>query len=183
MFVGLGNPGARYDNTRHNIGRDAIVRVASAHGSRLDQVKHNALFTTVSIRAQRVLLATPTTYMNESGRAVAPLARFYRVPHEALVLLYDDIDLPLGALRIRASGGAGGHNGASSVLKALGTQDVPRIRIGVGRPPPQWDPADYVLARFAADERAAADGATADAAAAVEAIARDGLPSAMNAYN
>jgi PTH1 family peptidyl-tRNA hydrolase len=183
LVVGLGNPGDRYAGTRHNVGRDVVAVLASAHGTSLRQVKHNALFDLVTIQGVRVCLATPTTYMNESGRAVAPLSRFYRVPPMATILVFDDIDLPLGQLRIRTRGGAGGHNGAGSVFKAVGTTDMPRVRIGVGRPPARWDAADHVLARFSADERPVADAAVRSAAEAVETIVRDGLTEAMNAYN
>lgn len=183
LVVGLGNPGARYEDTRHNVGRAVVLEVARRHGVALDQLKHQARFGRGHIDAQRVCLATPTVYMNESGRAVAPLARFYGVPPERLLLVFDDLDLPLGALRVRASGGAGGHNGVASVLGAMGDGAVPRVRVGIGRPPPAWDPADFVLSRFAPAEQAAAGEAIAGAADAVEMVVRVGLDQAMNAVN
>jgi len=183
LVVGLGNPGPRYAATRHNLGREALLRFAALHGAVLDQLKERARYGRLEVADQRVCAATPTTYMNESGRAVAPLARFFKIRPERVLLVVDDLDLPLGTLRVRPHGGAGGHNGVASVLEALATQAVPRVRLGIGRPPPDWDPADYVLARFAPDECAAAEELAEMGAQAVEAVLRDGLDKAMNALN
>jgi len=183
LIVGLGNPGPRYAGTRHNLGREAVEALAARHGAALDQAKFNARFGRGRIGAVPVALATPLTYMNESGRAVAPLARFFRVPPERLLVAFDDLDLPLGTLRLRAEGGAGGHNGMADVLRALGTTGVPRLRLGIGRPPAGWDPADYVLSRFAAGERAEADALAQAAADAAERVVAQGLEAAMNAVN
>jgi peptidyl-tRNA hydrolase, PTH1 family len=183
LIVGLGNPGARYEGTRHNVGRAVVEAVALTCGASLDRVKHRARFGRAEVAGARVVLATPTTYMNESGEAVAPLARFYRVAPSAVVLVHDDLDLPLGRLRIRSGGGAGGHNGVASVVRLLGTDAVPRLRVGIGRPPAGWDAADYVLARFSADERPCADEAIGRAVHAIESLVREGVDGAMNAYN
>jgi PTH1 family peptidyl-tRNA hydrolase len=183
LIVGLGNPGKKYEATRHNMGREVVVQLAQRHDVTLDQIKHHARFATATIEGRRVCLATPTTFMNESGRAVGELARFYKVSPQSVLLVCDDLDLPLGRIRIRASGGAGGHRGVASALSTLGTPDVPRLRLGIGRPPPDWDAVDYVLARFGPGERAEADEAVALGADAVEAVLRDGLVAAMNRYN
>jgi PTH1 family peptidyl-tRNA hydrolase len=183
LIAGLGNPGERYEATRHNLGRWAVLELAARHAIALDALKLRSRFGLGRIEEQRVCLATPTTFMNESGQAVAPLARFYRVPAGRVLLASDDLDLPLGVVRIRPSGGPGGHNGLADVLAALGTEGVPRVRIGIGRPPPGWDAADYVLSRFAADEAAVAAEAADAASRAIESVLRDGLPAAMNRYN
>jgi PTH1 family peptidyl-tRNA hydrolase len=182
-LVGLGNPGQRYADTRHNLGRVAVEAFASRHGIALDEIRHGCRFGRGDLAGLRVCVATPTGYMNESGRCVAALARYYRVPPDRVLLFYDDLDLPVGALRVRPSGGAGGHNGVASSLSALGASNVPRVRLGVGRPPVEWDAADYVLARFAADERPAVAACVDRAVAAAEAILTDGVDVAMNAYN
>jgi PTH1 family peptidyl-tRNA hydrolase len=183
LVVGLGNPGPRYAGTRHNLGRVAVERLAARHGTALDTVKHQSRFGTARLDDSRVCLVVPTTYMNESGRPVAALARFYRVPPERLLLVYDDLDLPLGTLRLRPEGGAGGHNGVSDVIRQLGTSAFPRLRLGIGRPPPGWDGADYVLATFRPAERPEADETAERAADAIERVLADGLDAAMNAVN
>jgi PTH1 family peptidyl-tRNA hydrolase len=183
LVAGLGNPGPRYEDTRHNMGRRALLRLAAARGVALDQIRMRCRLGSWHRDSSRVVLATPTTYMNESGQAIGPLARFFKLPPERVLLVYDDIDLPLGTLRVRAAGGAGGHNGVASVLAALGSAEVPRVRLGIGRPPPGWDPADYVLARFLEAELPAAEELADRAVEAVEAVLTDGLDSAMNRYN
>jgi PTH1 family peptidyl-tRNA hydrolase len=183
LVVGLGNPGPRYAGTRHNIGRDAVDALASRHGIRLGSTKFNARFGHGDVAGAPLCLAEPLTYMNLSGQAVAPLARFFKVPAERVLLVFDDMDLPLGALRLRPDGGSGGHNGVASVIASLGTPTEPRVRLGIGRPAAGWDAADYVLARFDATERAAAEELVGRAADAVEAIIADGLDAAMNQFN
>lgn len=183
LVVGLGNPGPRYADTRHNLGRVAVEALARQLGTALAQTKFNARFGLAKIGPARVVLAYPLTFMNESGRAVAPLARFFKVPPARLLVVTDDLDLPLGRLRLRAEGGAGGHNGLSSVIQALGTTRFPRLRLGIGRPPAGWDPADYVLAGFGPEERIEAERAVERACAAVESVGRDGLDAAMSAHN
>ncbi len=183
LIVGLGNPGPRYRGTRHNIGRRALEELAARWDAQLDETRFNARFGTIRRDGQRLCLAVPITFMNEAGRAVAPVARFYRVPPERLLVIHDDLDLPLGALRLRAGGGSGGHRGMASVITALGTRDFPRLRLGIGRPPPKWDPADYVLAPFRTEERAIAAHSMALAADVVETTVREGIARAMNVCN
>lgn len=183
LVVGLGNPGPRYANTRHNLGREAVFRVAERNAVQLDQAKMRARYGLGLVSGLRACLATPTTFMNESGQAVAPLARFYKVPPERVLLAYDDLDLSLGTVRIRPAGGPGGHNGVASVLQAFGTQDVPRVRLGIGRPPDGWDAADYVLGRFSPEDRAVAQAVAVEAAEAIECVLLDGIDAAMNRYN
>jgi PTH1 family peptidyl-tRNA hydrolase len=183
LVVGLGNPGPRYAGTRHNIGRVTVEHLARRHGFSVGATRFDARYGTGRLGVARLALAEPLTFMNLSGQAVAPLARFFKVPPERVLLVCDDLDLPLGALRLRPGGGSGGHNGLSSVLAALGTAEVPRLRLGIGRPPAGWDAADYVLARFDAAEAAAAEALAERGADAVETAVRVGLAAAMNAFN
>jgi PTH1 family peptidyl-tRNA hydrolase len=183
LVVGLGNPGPRYADTRHNAGRMVVAELARRHAVELGSVKFNARFGSVRIGDVRVMLAMPLCYMNESGQAVAPLARFYQIPPERILAVYDDLDLPLGRLRLRADGGAGGHNGVSSLIRSLGTPTFPRLRLGIDRPPAGWDGADYVLGRFTKDERELIDSRLPDAADAIERTVREGVLAAMNVVN
>lgn len=183
LIVGLGNPGRRHRGTRHNLGREVVKALAERWGVALDQLWASARFGLAHRGGSKCVLAVPITFMNESGRAVAPLVRRFELePHDILVVV-DDLDLPLGALRLRVSGGSGGHRGLSSVTKALGTEEYPRLRLGIGRPPEDWDPARYVLARFTDAERAVADGAISDAVEALEQAVDQGLDVAMNTWN
>jgi PTH1 family peptidyl-tRNA hydrolase len=183
MVVGLGNPGPRYADTRHNAGRLAVDHLARRHAVAIGSVKFNARFGQLRLDSQRLLLVLPQTYMNQSGQAVAPLARFYQVRPERILTVYDDLDLPLGRLRLRAEGGAGGHNGVASLIQALGTPAFPRLRLGIGRPPAGWEGVDYVLGRFTEDERGVIDACLPEAADAMECAAREGITAAMNRFN
>jgi len=183
LVVGLGNPGPRYADTRHNAGRMVTAHLARRHGVELDSVKFNVRFGKLRLEGATALLATPLTYMNESGQAVAPLARFYQVPVERILAVYDDLDLPPGRLRLRSEGGAGGHNGVASLIRSLGGQGFPRLRVGIGRPPAGWEGVDYVLGRFTDAERALIEGCLPEAADAIERTLREGITAAMNAYN
>ncbi len=183
LVVGLGNPGPRYADTRHNAGRMAVEHLARRHAVALDSVKFNARFGQLRLDAVRALVALPQTYMNESGQAVAPLARFYQLRPERILAVYDDLDLPPGRLRLRAEGGAGGHNGVASLIRALGTPAFPRLRLGIGRPPPGWQGVDYVLGRFTADEHGVVDASLPIAADAIECVLREGIVAAMNNFN
>lgn len=183
LIVGLGNPGGRYAGTRHNIGRDAVEALSQRSGVAIDQLKHQARFGVGRLDAARVCLVLPMTYMNLSGQAVAPIARFYQVPPERVLAVYDDIDLPLGRLRLRAEGGHGGHNGMRSLIELLGTDRFPRLRLGVGRPPAGWDTADHVLARFAPEEAPAAAALIDDAVATLRDVVGRGVLAAMNQAN
>jgi PTH1 family peptidyl-tRNA hydrolase len=157
--------------------------VAERTDARLDATRFNALFGLGAIGESRVCVALPLRYMNESGSAVAPLARFYKLPAERVLAVYDDLDLPVGKVRIRAGGGSGGNRGALSVARALGTDEFPRVRVGIGRPPDGWNAADYVLAPFAADERAAIAAASETAASAALYVITHGVDAAMNMTN
>ncbi|MFQ5460864.1 MAG: aminoacyl-tRNA hydrolase [Anaerolineae bacterium] len=183
LVVGLGNPGARYDGTRHSVGREVIRRLSHRHEAPLDTSKFNALFGRGRIGDHRVVLALSLTYMNESGSAIAPLARYFRVPPERLVAVFDDMDLAVGRIRVRPGGGAGGNKGAASLIRDLGTEAFPRVRVGIGRPPAGWDAADWVLSRFSPADREVVDAAVAQAADAVRDIVVLGIEAAMNANN
>jgi PTH1 family peptidyl-tRNA hydrolase len=183
LVAGLGNPGPKYEATRHNVGRDAVRRVAERLAVRLDASKFDALYGMGRLDGAKVGLAVALRYMNESGRALVPLAAFFKVPPERFLVIYDDLDLPLGSVRIRQAGGSGGNRGAESVLRSLGTEEFPRIRIGIGRPPPGWDAADYVLSRFRDDERAVIEEALDRAADAALHAVREGIEASMNAFN
>lgn len=183
LVVGLGNPGPEYARNRHNVGFCCVEALASAHGLAFDKRQKKARVALGDALGRRVILAKPQTFMNDSGRAAAPLARFYRVPPERLLVVYDDLDLPLGTLRLRPEGGSGGHKGMRSVIEHLGGQQFPRLRFGIGRPPGKMDPAAYVLQDFAEDEEELLAGVLDRAVAAVETWLADGIEAAMNRYN
>ncbi len=183
LIVGLGNPGVRYARNRHNVGARCLARLAATHNLEFSRRQKNARVARGEVGGVPVLLAIPQTFMNESGRAVAPLARFYQMPPERLMVVYDDLDLPLGAIRIRPDGGSGGHRGMQSVIDHLGTQKFPRLRVGIGRPPGQMDPADYVLQNFSPDEEPVVEEAVERAIAAIQTWLTEGLEKAMSEYN
>ena len=184
LVVGLGNPGAEYANTRHNIGFDVVAELARRAGVSLRMNKRaRALTTETRLAANRVVLAEPQTFMNLSGSAVASLCGFYRIPAERVVAIHDELDLPLGGLRVKCGGGAGGHNGIKSMASSLSTPEFFRVRVGIGRPPGTMDPAAYVLRRFAAAERPEVELAITTAADATESLLSNGLASTQNSFN
>jgi len=183
IIIGLGNPGEKYQATRHNIGWDAITRISDDYGIPLNQMKHKARCGTGYIEGEKVILAQPVTYMNHSGESVRELVDYYKVSTEDIIIIYDDIDLDVGQLRIRKKGSAGGHNGIKSIISHLGTDEFPRIRIGVGAKPKDWDLADYVLSRFKDEEQASIRQALKDASDACRMIISSGMEAAMNKYN
>jgi len=183
LIVGLGNPGREYAQTRHNIGFQVVSLLADKHGLSFSRVQNEAVVATGRIGNVRVVLAKPQTWMNDSGRAVGPLARFYRVDLSRLLIAYDDLDRPAGTLRLRADGGHGGHNGMRSIITRLGTPEFPRLRVGIGRPPGRMDPAAYVLQPFARDEEADMDAARSRAVEAIECFLANGIIIAMNKFN
>lgn len=183
IVVGLGNPGAQYANTRHNVGFDALERLASIQNIPIRSVRHKAMIGDGLIEGERVLLCKPQTYMNLSGEAVHDLMRFYKISTESLIVLYDDVDLPIGRIRIRANGSAGTHNGMRSIVARMGTQDFTRIRIGVGRPPEGWDLADHVLSRVPVHEQKNVQEAVERSVLAVSDIILHGIDFAMNRHN
>jgi PTH1 family peptidyl-tRNA hydrolase len=182
LIVGLGNPGVRYANSRHNIGFMIADRFARSHEFDFARKRFNARITEGSIGGQRILLAKPQTFMNSSGEAVGKLFAFYKiVPHDLLVV-YDDLDLPLGKMRLRSRGSSGGHHGMESIIARVGTSDFPRLRVGIGRPNPQAD-IDHVLGSFDADERTMMDETFARAADAIDVWLAGGITAAMNRFN
>ncbi|MBL8146408.1 MAG: aminoacyl-tRNA hydrolase [Anaerolineae bacterium] len=183
LIAGLGNPGARYENTRHNIGFRAVERFAAKHGLTFGKIEHKAQTASGTAIGQRVLLAKPQTFMNVSGESVQPLASFYKVPPERLIVVADDLDLPLGTVRLRKSGSSGGQNGLKSILQRLGTQEIARVRLGIGRPPGRMDPTDYVLGAWKGDEAIIAVEMQDRAVAAIETWLRDGIELAMSRFN
>ncbi len=183
LIVGLGNPGRKYHRTRHNVGFAVADELARRADEAFEHGRPDALTARVGIGRDAVLLAKPLTMMNLSGEAVAGLAHYYRVESADIFVVADDVNLPLGRLRIRSGGSAGGHNGFRSIIQYLGTQDFPRLRVGVGRGDPRRDLADHVLARFDQDEEAAAAQAVARAADAIEVFLDGGVAAAMNQFN
>ncbi|MFN2279831.1 MAG: aminoacyl-tRNA hydrolase, partial [Candidatus Promineifilaceae bacterium] len=156
LIVGLGNPGKKHQKNRHNIGFMAVDRLAGQNEIPLGKVQSKAVLGNGRIAGQQVILAKPQTYMNRSGDSVGPLVNYYRVPLENVLVIYDELDLPFGTLRLRQSGGSGGHNGMKSIINHLG-QDFPRMRLGIGRPPGRMEPADFVLRDFRGQELEVAD--------------------------
>ena len=184
IIVGLGNPERKYAGTRHNIGFSAITAISDAYSISMDIKKHKAVCGKGMIAGNKVLLAMPQTYMNLSGESVRELVDYYKIdPERELIVIYDDINLAPGRLRIREKGSAGGHNGIKNIISHLGTQVFPRIRIGVGEKPKGWDLADYVLGRFAKDEEPVIREALDNAAEACGIIVDDEIRTAMNKFN
>lgn len=183
LIVGLGNPGPKHASNRHNVGFQCLDRTAKAHGLEFNQRRFRASLAFGEILSVKVILAKPLTYMNLSGRGVSPLVRWYKAPAADLLVIYDDMDLPLGSIRLRQRGGAGGHKGMLSVIGSLGTQDFPRLRVGIGRPPGKMDPVDYVLGDLTPDEQAVMEEVYERVIAAVECWLTEGIVEAMNRYN
>ena len=184
LIAGLGNPGRQYEKTRHNMGFDTIDELIDRHRIPQGGIAHKAMYGMGMIAGEKVLAVKPLTYMNLSGESLREWVNYYKLdPETEMIVIYDDIDLEPGQIRIRKKGSAGGHNGIKSIIAQLGTQNFYRIKVGVGAKPRGWDLADYVLGRFSSDERIAVDKAICDAADAVEMILRDGIESAMNHYN
>ena len=184
IIAGLGNPEPKYDRTRHNTGYEVLDRLVSECGIPLDYQKHDALCGKGMIEGEKVILMKPLTYMNLSGRAIADAMNFYKLfPKSELIVIYDDVDLPLGTIRIRESGSAGGHNGMKDIIEKLGTQDFVRVRVGVGAKPDEWDLVDWVLGRFTDEEEEVMKKARSRAAEAVCAILAHDAEYAMSRYN
>ncbi|HKA92907.1 MAG TPA: aminoacyl-tRNA hydrolase [Acidimicrobiia bacterium] len=183
LVVGLGNPGDEYRKSRHNLGAEVVELLAERHGGRLRKRKERALVDEVTIDGKRVTLAVPLTYVNDSGHAVGALVRRFGVTPEELVVVHDELDLPVAELKVKSGGGLAGHNGLRSIVEHLHTQDFQRVRLGVGKPVSKEHGADHVLNRFGKRERAEVDVTVEQAADAVEAIARDGVDAAMNRFN
>jgi PTH1 family peptidyl-tRNA hydrolase len=187
MIVGLGNPGPEYARSRHNVGFQVLDLFAARHRLSFDKAQKRARVTqepvTLAGWSGRVLLAKPITYMNASGEAVGPLAKFYKVPSVDILVVFDDLDLPVGRLRLRPDGGSSGQKGVKSIIQALGTEAFSRLRVGIGRPPGQMDPADYVLQPFSAAQEEEMAFVRMKAADAIEAWLALGIDAAMNQFN
>lgn len=184
LVVGLGNPGEKYENTRHNVGFLTADELGERGRFPIQRLKFHALTNTAVIGGQGVLVMKPTTFMNLSGEAVGEAARFYKLPPDRVLVISDDVDLPLGKLRIRKSGSAGGHNGLKSIIQHLGTDQFPRLKVGVGgKPHPEYDMADWVLSKLQGEDKKVMDEAVGRAADAVECLLRDGPDKAMSRFN
>ena len=183
LLIGFGNPGREYKDTRHNIGFLFIDRVAVRLDARGMKLQSKAIVLSALYDQRKVILAKPQTYMNLSGQSVQGLMHFYKLPMENLLVAHDDLDLPLGALRLRPGGGPGGQKGVASAIETLGSKDFSRLRIGIGRPPGRMDPAAYVLQEFSRDEADVVSEALEKAAEAALAFVVDGIQSAMNRFN
>ena len=183
LIVGLGNPGRRYEGTRHNVGFDVLDTLARRHGAEWETAPRGIEALVARWRSHDTVLAKPLTFMNLSGGAVGTLLRFFKIPVEDLLVVLDEVALPAGQLRVRSEGSAGGHNGLKSIIGVLGTQQFARLRIGVGRGDPRRDLADHVLSPIGPDLRPIVDEAVVKAAAAVECFARDGIEKTMQVFN
>ena len=183
LIAGLGNPGKEYENTRHNAGFLVLDTLAKKLGADLSERKHRALCGKAVIGGQKVILLKPQTYMNSSGESIRAAADYYKVPPEDILVVYDDISLAPGQLRIRAKGSAGGHNGIKSIIAHLGTQEFPRVKVGIGEKPPRMDLADYVLGHFSSGEKKIMEEAAKEAADAICEIVNVGIEQAMNDHN
>lgn len=183
LLVGLGNPGREYRAHRHNIGFMLADRLAGEYGLTFGRVQHNALLAAGEIAGRPVVMAKPQTWMNLSGQAVGRLVRFFQIPLDRLLVAYDDLDLPLGTMRFREEGGAGGHKGMRSIIGQLGTQSFARLRLGIGRPPGQMDPAEYVLRPFRTSERPLLEEMLEESAAGVCTWLTEGISLAMSRHN
>jgi PTH1 family peptidyl-tRNA hydrolase len=183
LVVGLGNPGRKYAGNRHNAGFHVVDRLAAAAGLQFDERRNRAHLARGRIEGIPVALVKPQTYMNLSGEAVGGVARFFKVPSERVLVIFDDLDLPLGVLRLRLEGGAGGHRGMANIIVHLKTRDFPRLRVGIGRPPGQMPPEAYVLQDFERDEKPIIDQVYQRAIEAIHVTLRDGFEMAMNQFN
>ncbi len=184
LIVGLGNPGRKYENTRHNAGFMAIDALAEKFGISVKENKYKALIGSGAIEGQKVILCKPQTYMNLSGEAVGELAHFYKLdPDMDIIVMFDDISLDPGYIRIREKGSAGGHNGIKSLIQHLGTESFSRIKIGVGKKPDGWDLADYVLGQFSKEDLGEIDEALKDVIDSLVLMIKDETKEAMNRYN
>lgn len=182
LIAGLGNPGKEYEETRHNAGYKALELLADKLNVKLNKLKFNSVYGDTFINGNKVMLVKPVTYMNRSGIAIAEIMNFYKIASDNLIVIYDDIDIPLGSLRIRPNGSPGTHNGMKSIISSLGSQDFPRIRIGIGRNS-DMDLADYVLQKFSQIEKDVISSIVEKAALAAVEIVSNNIDSAMQKYN
>ncbi len=183
IIAGLGNPDRKYENTRHNAGFITVDALADKYDIRLDRIKYKSLCNTAVINGKKVLLMKPSTYMNNSGLAVKEAMSFFKVPPEKTLIIFDDISLDVGKLRIRRKGSDGGHNGIKNIIYLSGSDMFPRIKMGVGQKPEKWDLADWVLSSFTSSEQKELQGAVEKACLAAELIVGEQIDKAMNQYN
>ncbi len=184
LLVGLGNPGQKYERTRHNAGFIAAEHIAAKCGVRIDRSKYHALISEITLGGARGIIMKPETFMNNSGVAVSEAARFYNIPPERIIVLHDEISFDPGIFRIRRKGSAGGHNGLKSIIEHIGSQDFPRLKLGVGQKPnPEYDLADWVLGKFPEDDLAKLRARLDDVYSAVELIVKGDIDTAMNRYS
>jgi len=183
LIAGLGNPSRTYEGTRHNIGFTMIDAIGNKFGIDVTTKKHKALVGRGMIDGMRVILAKPQTYMNLSGESIREITDFYKIEPENIIIIYDDISLDVGQLRIRKKGSAGGHNGVKNIIAHLGTQEFPRIKVGIGNKPEGWDLADYVLSKYTKAEQEALKEASEGVIGAVKLMLADDIEAAMNKYN
>ena len=183
LIVGLGNPGKKYAGNRHNAGFHCLDRLAEAYQLSFDGKRDKSELAKGRVAGRRAILAKPQTYMNDSGQAVGALARFFKVAPDDVLVIYDDLDLPQGVIRVRPRGTSGGHRGIASIIEHLGTHEFPRLRVGIGRPPGRMEPKAYVLQDFDGAERETMDEVYGRVLAAVESVIREGIKEAMNRFN
>ena len=184
LIVCLGNPGDKYEGTRHNVGFMVADELGNRGNFPIQRLKYRALTQTATIGGCQVLVMKPVTFMNLSGESVGEAARFYKIPADHVLVVSDDVSLPVGKLRIRTGGSAGGHNGLKNIIQHLGTDQFPRVKVGVGQKPhPDYDMADWVLGKFQGEDKKAIDAAVARAADAVECYLKEGATKAMNRFN
>jgi PTH1 family peptidyl-tRNA hydrolase len=183
LVVGLGNPGRKYNSTRHNVGFEVLAHLAQRYDVGRPKAKFNAEVAETTIKNQKTILLSPLTYMNLSGRSVRAAVDFYKLPLTELLVICDDINLGVTRLRFRPSGSAGGQNGLKDIINRLGHQDFGRLRVGVGRPPPDWEAADFVLGKFSSEDQAEIEPTIRRAADAVEVWIENGIQAAMNQFN
>lgn len=183
LIVGLGNPGREYRGNRHNVGFMAVDQICESINVRLSRMQSKALIGSGLVNDSKIVLAKPQTFMNNSGQAVAALVRFYKIPLDQLLVIHDDLDLPLGTIRMRPGGGPGGQKGLASTIQHLGTQEFPRLRIGIGRPPGRMDAAAYVLQDFSKADQEIIQIVLQKAVEATQVFINKGLEQAMNQFN
>ncbi len=183
LIIGIGNPGKKHYNNRHNVGFMILDLLANELGFEFTRRQFKALVTDGSFNGSKLILAKPQTFMNHSGRSVGSLTRFYRIPYSDMLVVYDDLDLPPGTMQLRPAGGSAGHNGMRSIFDNLGTQAFPRLRIGIGRPPGRMDPADYVLQDFNSDDQPLLEIALKRAVDCVRLYIHEGIQAAMTKFN
>lgn len=183
IIVGLGNPGGKYENTRHNVGFDTIDYLSAKNNIKLNKIGYKSVYGEGELDGIRVMLVKPQTFMNLSGESVRDIVNWFKIPLKNVIVIYDDIDLEPGKIRVRPKGSAGSHNGMKSIIYQLQEDDFPRIRIGIGHAPEKWDLADYVLSKFSKEDREIINQSIDKAAQAAVMIVKNSLDKAMNTFN